>query len=194
GLGDLSRAKAKLDLLSAQVLEEVRSQRLVTQAERGELALKSSELETVGVLRDCAALVQEHPAAKQKTVSVLPTPEGLRCLADPDLLRRVLVNMTLNALEASPAGATVTLGVQVSAGMIHFQVHNSGCIPLDIQGRLFQRSFSTKATRGRGLGTYSMKLFGETYLGGQVSFHSTPDAGTTFELALPFPHEHLVGG
>lgn len=194
GLGDLSRAKSKLDLLSAQVIEEVRSQRLLTQAERGELALKSAELETAGVLRDCAALVHEHPAAKQKTVSVLPTPEGLRCLADPDLLRRVLVNMTLNALEASPAGATVTLGVQVSAGMIHFQVHNSGCIPLDIQGRLFQRSFSTKATRGRGLGTYSMKLFGETYLGGRVSFHSTPEEGTTFELALPFPHEHPVGG
>ncbi len=193
GLGDVDRAKAKLDLLSAQVIEEVRSQRLVTQAERGELALNSMELKAESVVRDCAALVQEHPAAKMKTVSVLPTSEGLRCHADPDLLRRVLVNMTLNALEASPIGGTVTLKVAVSAGVIHFQVHNSGCIPPGVQGRLFQRSFSTKATRGRGLGTYSMKLFGETYLGGQVSFRSAPEVGTTFELALPLPQDESAG-
>ena len=34
--------------------------------------------------------------------------------------------------------------------------------------RIFQRSFSTKAERGRGLGTYSMKLLGEGYLHGRV--------------------------
>ena len=51
--------------------------------------------------------------------------------------------------------------------------------------RIFQRSVSTKAERGRGLGTYGMKLLGERYLGGEVSFVSTEEAGTTFSVRLP---------
>ena len=133
-------------------------------------------------------------AQGRKSAARLPIPEGLRWHADPELLRRVLVNMTLNAQESSQAGATVTLGMEVSPGVKHFQVHDIGCITPEVQGRLFQRSFSTKATRGRGLGTYSMKVFGETYLGGQVSFRSAPETGATFELALPAPQDQVIGG
>mgnify|MGYP006293419399 CR=1 len=38
---------------------------------------------------------------------------------------------------------------------------------------LFKRSFSTKGV-GRGIGTYSMKLFGEKYLKGKVDFKNSP--------------------
>jgi sensor histidine kinase regulating citrate/malate metabolism len=51
--------------------------------------------------------------------------------------------------------------------------------------RIFQRNYSTKSDSGRGLGTYSMKLFGETYLGGKVDFTSSESEGTTFHLRLP---------
>ena len=64
-------------------------------------------------------------------------------------------------------------------------VHNGEVIPPEVQARIFQRSFSTKARHGRGLGTYSMKLFGERHLGGEVSFKSTPQAGTEFAIVLP---------
>jgi sensor histidine kinase regulating citrate/malate metabolism len=49
--------------------------------------------------------------------------------------------------------------------------------------QLFQRSFSTKGT-GRGIGTYSMKLFGEKYLEGRVDFESTRENGTTFFIEI----------
>jgi signal transduction histidine kinase len=55
----------------------------------------------------------------------------------------------------------------------------------EVQARIFQRSFSTKAQRGRGLGTYSMKLLGERYLGGAVSFVSAAGTGTVFSVTLP---------
>jgi sensor histidine kinase regulating citrate/malate metabolism len=55
------------------------------------------------------------------------------------------------------------------------------------QLQVFQRSFSTKA-RGRGLGTYSMKLFGEGCLGGSVWFTTSEAAGTTFSISLPLNH------
>ena len=186
GLGDPARVRAKLDLLSAQVIDEVRSQRLLTQAERGELAVQAQPVAAAAALKGCVAFVQEHPAARDRTVAIAgPCWASVR--ADPDLLRRVLVNMTLNALEATPAGGTVTLSAEAEDGQLCFRVHNPGHIPPEVQSRLFQRSFSTKALRGRGLGTYSMKLFGETYLGGQVAFRSDPESGTTFELSLPLP-------
>ena len=51
--------------------------------------------------------------------------------------------------------------------------------------RIFQRSFSAKADPGHGLGTYSMRLFAEQYLGGKVTFTTSKDEGTTFSLVLP---------
>jgi signal transduction histidine kinase len=52
-----------------------------------------------------------------------------------------------------------------------------------IQLQIFQRFFSTKGP-GRGLGTYSMKLFGERYLKGKVDFSSQAPQGTTFTVTL----------
>jgi len=57
-------------------------------------------------------------------------------------------------------------------------------IPLDIQTRIFQRSFSTKGS-DRGLGTYSLKLLGERYLQGEVQFATIEGKGTTFSVRLP---------
>ena len=51
--------------------------------------------------------------------------------------------------------------------------------------RIFQRNFSTKEQDGRGIGTFSMKLFGEKILGGQVSFTTSKTGGTTFKFAYP---------
>jgi sensor histidine kinase regulating citrate/malate metabolism len=63
-------------------------------------------------------------------------------------------------------------------------VKNEGCIPRELQLLIFQRSFSTKGP-GRGVGTYSMRLLGETYLGGIVSFATSLDDGTVFRIRLP---------
>lgn len=57
-------------------------------------------------------------------------------------------------------------------------------MPQSVKDQIFNRSFSTKGA-GRGVGTYSIKLLGERYLSGKVSFTSTPDEGTTFSIKLP---------
>ena len=66
-----------------------------------------------------------------------------------------------------------------------FAVHNPAVIPEQVQLQMFQRSFSTKSQPGHGIGTYSMKLLGEQYLGGKVTFVSRFPEGTTFTLTLP---------
>ena len=50
-----------------------------------------------------------------------------------------------------------------------FSVHTPQVMPPEVQMQVFQRSFSTKAKTGRGIGTHSMKLLGERYLGGRVA-------------------------
>jgi len=105
-------------------------------------------------------------------------------VSDRVLLLRVLCNLVKNALEASRAGETVTIGCAKQDGQIEFWVHNAGAMPRDVQLQVFQRSFSTKG-QGRGLGTYSIKLLTERYLQGHVSFATSPEAGTTFRVRYP---------
>ena len=67
--------------------------------------------------------------------------------------------MVTNAFEAADEGETVRIACERGLDSGIFRVHNSNAIPRVVQLRIFQRSFSTKE-RGRGIGTYSMKLFG----------------------------------
>jgi len=66
-----------------------------------------------------------------------------------------------------------------------FNVWNAQSMSRDIAMHVFQRNFSTKSEADRGLGTYAMKLFGETYLRGTVRFSTSRREGTTFHLELP---------
>jgi signal transduction histidine kinase len=111
--------------------------------------------------------------------------DGVTFVTDPLLVARVLVNMLLNALEATPPGGNVTFRTIVEPARIRWEVWNSAPIPANIQPRIFQKFFSTKKLPGHGLGTYSMKLFGEECLGGEVGFTSSVEGGTTFFFSLP---------
>jgi signal transduction histidine kinase len=102
-------------------------------------------------------------------------------------LRRVLENMVKNALEATSGGMEVRLACERSQSSLVFSVHNPSYMPRSVQLQMFHRSFSTKG-KGRGIGTYSMKLFGERYLKGKVWFSSTEDKGTTFYFSLPIEY------
>ena len=93
--------------------------------------------------------------------------------------------MITNALEATEEESTVKVWLEQKDNFLSFCVWNRQVIPQDIGLRVFQRNFSTKEGAGRGVGTYSMKLFGENILGGQVSFTTSADAGTVFRFSLP---------
>ena len=115
-------------------------------------------------------------------IGALPPSQSIR--TDGVLLGRVLGNLVKNAVEASRPGMTVTVSASVTGEGVVFEVHNPSVMPRDTQLQVFQRSFSTKGS-GRGLGTYSVRLFTERYLGGSVTFRSTEGEGTTFRVTLP---------
>lgn len=166
------------------LLEEVMVHRDLMSAEQNELQPRKHPVVSTMMLQQVAAVYQAHPVSLGKRVLVAGESESFDLTTDPVLLRRILGNLTKNASEASTPGQVVRLHCGVRGGRAVFSVHNEAVMPESIQRQIFQRSFSTKG-EGRGLGTYSVKLFGERYLGGQVSFQSAPDHGTVFQLSLP---------
>ncbi|HET9551370.1 MAG TPA: ATP-binding protein [Anaeromyxobacteraceae bacterium] len=184
---DVARAGERVDRLSRQLEREIRDHRALVLAEQGELVPSLERVRVADLLAELELLVSGHDAARDRRLEIAPVDEALELDTDPALLGRVLVNMTRNALEASPPGGVARVSCEpVGAGEgLRFAVRNDGVIPPEVRPRIFQRSFSTKAPRGRGLGTYGMKLFGERHLGGRVSFTSSEAEGTTFSIELP---------
>ena len=183
--GDVPRATDRIDFLAAQVEREIKHQRALLLAERGTLVPERVPLRTSGLLQDLAAVFAGLPVAAERRLELGPPAEDVEVVSDRALLLRVLINMLRNAFEATAAGGVVRLSCERARDSVFLRVHNDGAIAPEVQARVFQRSFSTKALHGRGLGTYSMKLLGERYLGGEVSFASSEASGTVFSLRLP---------
>lgn len=168
------------------VIEEIQSQKQLLEAESRELQVDWKPLHSLEVLqtvRDIYARLEEY---KDYAVIIDPDSVSIQFNSDLVLLRRVISNMLKNALEACQPQEQVVLGVRrgPDQNKITFWVGNKAYMPDEIQKRVFERSFSTKG-KGRGLGTYSIKLLGEKYLKGKVFFSSSRSEGTVFYLELP---------
>ena len=169
--------------LSDNLIEEINHQRRLLQAERGTYTLNLETVQLSDILNDVKHLYENHERTPGRTL-VLDEPPSVSFVTDKALLRRIIGNMVLNALEASWPGDTVRLKADSSRETVSVSVENPSEMPIEVQLQVFKRSFTTKGKEGRGLGTYSMKLFGERYLGGKVGFRS--EAGrTTFFIELP---------
>ncbi|HEX8960495.1 MAG TPA: ATP-binding protein [Geobacteraceae bacterium] len=170
--------------LSDRLIEEIGNQRKLLAAENGEFKPDLGLVSVSELLRGVHALYASHDIAEGRRLVLGRTPDST-ILSDASILRRILGNLVKNALEATERGETVTLWGAESADGVIFSVHNPGVMPEEVQLQLFQRSFSTKSDEGRGIGTYSVKLFGERYLKGKVSFVSRAPEGTTFRYSVP---------
>ena len=136
------------------------------------------------IIQDIRSFFANHPAAKDKTLLMPEHYPAMTIKTDISLLLRIVCNMIINALEATAQGGIVRLWLSREQGLCIY-VWNDAHIRRDIARRVFQRNFSTKDGAGRGIGTYSMKLFGEKILGGRVSFTTSAVDGTIFRFALP---------
>jgi nitrogen fixation/metabolism regulation signal transduction histidine kinase len=175
---------AELAHLAEDLVEEIRAQRDLTYAEAGELEPDLRSVETLDLLQHLQRTFARHPVARHRTIALGDVWIG-SIVTDSRLLSRVVGNMIKNALEAIPKGQIVTVRCAERGDEVVFSVHNPGVMPDEVQRQVFQRSFSTKSKSGRGIGTHSIKLLGERYLGGKVGFTSDSADGTTFSIRLP---------
>lgn len=167
------------------LVDEIRSSWLLTEAENGQLSIEKQQLAIHPFLEELVRRFRQTPLCEGITIHVedsLLQSESLH--TDPTLLRRILTNLIKNALEASQPGDKVEIGCHNQGEGIEFWIWNSAVMPESVKLRLFKRFYSTKG-KGRGIGTYSIKLFTESYLGGKIEFSSEKGLGTRFWVWLP---------
>ncbi len=181
---DVERISAIILRASVRMVDEIKNQRELLAAENGELVARPVMLNSLRILKNVKSFYDGHQVIQNNKIEIAPDAPSLSFTSDPLLLERVLGNMVKNALEASDNGQTVTLMCGVEANSVWFEVRNPAYMPRHVQLQIFQRSFSTKG-EGRGLGTYSIKLLTERYLGGSVSFASSSEGGTVFRVSYP---------
>jgi PAS domain S-box-containing protein len=105
---------------------------------------------------------------------------------DPLILKRVLLNLATNAIQAMPDGGKLTVYAQEDkkAGYMKITVEDTGVgIAEDVKPKLFTPLFTTKS-KGQGFGLAVVKRLVETQQG-KISVDSEIDKGTRFTVELP---------
>lgn len=103
---------------------------------------------------------------------------------DSELMERVILNLIINAAQASPEGGTVTVKTRLAGDMAEIDVidRGSGIDAKNLES-IFNPFFTTKAT-GVGLGLAICSKIVDEH-GGQITVESTPGEGSVFRVFLP---------
>lgn len=166
-----------------QLLDEILMHRTLVAAESGELVIKKTEINIKHLLSEVREILLKHEVSIGKEIIINNTLDSIISI-DPVLLKRIMINLLKNALEASKTGEGVTMGHYCNVEKMCIFVQNKSVLTEEVKAQIFQRSFSTKGNN-RGIGTYSIKILTENYLNGKVRFSSTKENGTEFTIELP---------
>jgi signal transduction histidine kinase len=137
-----------------------------------------------------------HHTARQQGVDLTaePDPDAPVVLADSAQLQQVLINLVLNAVEATPPGGRVTVRVERAkhqgrgGASVAVSDTGSGITPEHLP-RLFEPFFTTKPRgQGTGLGLPICRDIVQAH-GGDISIETTVGAGTTVTVWIPEPGE-----
>ena len=149
------------------------------------------QIDPVVVCRDVMELMQDKATQAGVQIRLEMPGKGGMVRIDPKGLHTVLVNLMGNAIEAcvedeSARSPLVVLTYRHDAqGPILFEVADNGPgMPSEVMDKLFHRFFSTKGSKGTGLGLLVSKKIVEEH-GGRISVQSTEGSGTVFTVSFP---------
>ena len=194
---DLMRKMGQLDAESLEAIssETQRMRRLVqdilvlTQAESGKLPLGSAELELDTLVLE--VFQQSKVLAKERVEIRLGQEDQARVMGDRDRLKQVLLNLMSNAIEYTPPGGTVTLGLACVGDWARVTVSDTGPgIPQDELPHIFERFYRVDRSRkrtgqgGAGLGLSIAHWITRSH-DGRLEVASEVGKGTTFSVWLP---------
>lgn len=131
-----------------------------------------------------ASVCRAHASEKQVRIEI-DTPESLEAELDSSQIQQALLNLVMNAIDASPASSTVRLTSHWDeGGEVRLCVENSGPeIPETVTPRIFEPFFTTKA-RGTGLGLAIARNIARAH-GGELSIVANQKDHVCFCLRLP---------
>ena len=111
------------------------------------------------------------------------------CFLDPAGIHSALSNLVSNAVEAcrasDVAGHRITVSGRFEGGVLLMEVTDDGYgMPKEVKRKLFNRFYSTKGSKGTGLGLVITRKVIEEH-GGTIRVESEPDRGTSFFIEIP---------
>jgi len=125
-------------------------------------------------------------AAAQSIQVATDVPKEQTIVADQDMLRRAVLNLTLNALDAMPRGGSLVVTSARCGDSIEIEVADSGPGLSDqVLSRAFEPFFTTKCG-GTGLGLAIVYRIAEAH-GGSVTAMNCPEGGAAFTMRIPQP-------
>lgn len=132
----------------------------------------------------CASVAPQISA--QAITARVEAPEPLAVTADRNMLRRAVLNLVLNAIDAMPEGGALTIAAQSDAGGVELRVTDTGPgLSPEAQRRAFEPFYTTKCD-GTGLGLAIVWRTAEVHRG-QVTAANAPQGGAAFTLRIPHP-------
>ena len=154
----------------------------------------------VGDLRDVIASAVERIAVSAEFQFVRIELEVAGCLLvsmDRQLMRRVLVNLLVNALEAMPEGGTIHISTVSAGSSVLLRIRDTGPgISPEIRDRLFHPFATAGKTHGVGLGLAFSRQVAIDH-GGEI-WAESPESGACFVIRLPrvinTPRDASCGG
>ncbi len=131
------------------------------------------------------------------TLSAVRVPENVRVsveieedmdfpklLVDPQLMKRVFINLATNAIQAMPQGGQLRISASRTGETVLISFRDTGVgISEENLGKMFQPLFTTKA-KGQGLGLAVCKRLVEAH-GGKITVESELGGGATFTIEMP---------
>lgn len=110
----------------------------------------------------------------------------------PEAVNRCLLNLVTNAMDACKENpgrcpeATVRMEVDATADGIRYRVQdNCGGMAPEVEAKLFKGFFTTKGSRGTGIGLMLARKIVESHHG-EIRVTSEKGQGSTFDICLPF--------
>jgi two-component system sensor histidine kinase HydH len=120
----------------------------------------------------------------QSIETVLDVPRQQTVTADRDMLRRAVLNLSLNALDAMPDGGRLFVTSYFGPDGLELEIADTGPgLSEQAQRRAFEPFFTTKSN-GTGLGLAIVDRIAEVH-GGDVAAANCPEGGAAFTIRIP---------
>jgi two-component system OmpR family sensor kinase len=140
------------------------------------------------LVSECCRSLQPLATAKGVTLGC-QCPQDVMFNGDPELLRRLILNLLENAIRYTPIGGRVCVDLEVDDTAVRIKVSDTGVgIPPEAAPHVFERFYRVDSARSReqggfGLGLSIVKWIAECHHG-TVALTSQPGAGSTFTVRL----------
>jgi len=130
----------------------------------------------------CSSLSPQFEAQGIETIIDISLSQTIT--ADSDMLRRVALNLLLNAVDAMPEGGTINVSACDEADCVELNIADTGPgLSADVRHRVFEPFFTTKPG-GTGLGLAIVYRIAEVHRG-TVTAADNPGGGAVFSLRIP---------